>query len=398
MKTSYALALGAVLLVGGGYGGWRVFGGQGKTEQPAQPPSVPVTTAESKVADVPVYLRGIGTVQALNAVEVHPQVGGVLIDVPVREGQDVKQGDTLAVIDPRPYKAALDKAQAQLQQDQAQLENAEADLKRYSSLVRSDFASRQQVDTQQSTVARLQGVIAADNAAIEGAQLNLGFCVLHAPMDGRVGLRRVDPGNLIQANSSGVGILSVVQVRPIAVVFTLPENDLPRVRQASAHGVLPVLADSSDGRDELARGTLLTADNTVNASSGTIQFKATFANTEDRLTPGEFVSTRLLVDTQHGVTVPHEAVQHGQNGLYVFTVKPDKTADRRDVQLSYDDGKVALISKGLDAGEQVIVSGQTRVGAGTHVSPQGQAANAQAQGEQPQNGQFQGEQPRSAQR
>jgi len=397
MKTSYALALGAVLLIGGGYGGWRVFSGQGRQDQPAQPPSVPVTTAESKAADVLVYLRGIGTVQALNAVEVHPQVGGVLVDVPVREGQDVKQGDTLAVIDPRPYKAALDKAQAQLQQDQAQLDNAQADFKRYSSLVRNDFASRQQVDTQQSTVSRFQGVIAADKAAIEDAQLNLGFCVLHAPMDGRVGLRRVDPGNLIQANSSGAGILLVVQVHPISVVFTLPEGDLARVRQARARGELPVLADSSDGRDELARGTLLTADNAVNASSGTIQFKATFPNTEDRLTPGEFVSTRLLVDTMHGVTVPHDAVQHGQQGLYVFTVKPDKTADRRDIQLGYDDGKVALIAKGVEAGEQVIVSGQTRVGPGTHVSPQA-SSDAQAQGGPSQNGQPPGEQPRSAQR
>ena len=401
MKTSYALALGAVLLIGGGYGVWRASG-QGRQDQPAPPPSVPVTVAESKAADVPVYLRGIGTVQALRAVEVHPQVGGVLLDVPVREGQDVKQGDTLAVIDPRPYKAALDKAQAQLQQDQAQLENAQADLKRYSSLVRSDFASRQQVDTQQSTVSRFQGVTAADNAAIEDAQLNLGFCVMHAPMDGRVGLRRVDPGNLIQANSSGPGILLVVQVRPVAVVFTLPEGDLPRVRQASAHGALPVLADSSDGRDELARGTLLTADNAVNAASGTIQFKATFPNAEDRLTPGGFVSTRLLVDTLHGVTVPHDAVQHGQQGLFAFTVKPDQTADRRDIQVGYDDGKVALVAHGIDAGEQVIVSGQTRVGPGTRVSPQG-ASNAQAQGGPSQggpspSGQPSSEQPRSAQR
>lgn len=393
MKTSYALALGAVLLVGGGYGGWRMFAGHGKQEQAASPPSVPVTTAESKVADVPVFLRGIGTVQALNAVEVHPQIGGVLLDVPVREGQEVKQGDTLAVIDPRPFKAALDKAQAQRQQDQAQLENAQADFKRYSSLARSDFASRQQVETQQSSVARLQGVIAADDAAIEDAQLNLGFCVLHASMDGRVGLRRVDPGNLIQANSSGPGILSLVQVHPIAVLFTLPEGDLPRVRQASAQGTLPVLADSSDGRDELARGTLLTADNAVSASSGTIQFKASFANADDRLTPGQFVSTRLLIDTLHGVTIPHEAVQHGQQGLYVFTVKPDKTADRRDIQLAYDDGRVAVIGKGIEQGEQVVVSGQTRVGAGTRVSPQDQTPNAQAQGGQPP-----GEQARSAQR
>ncbi len=396
MKTSYALALGAVLLVGGGYGGWRAFGGHGKPEGAAPPPPVPVTTAESTTADVPVYLRGIGTVQALNAVEVHPQVGGVLIDVPVREGQDVKQGDTLAVIDPRPYKAALDKAQAQRQQDEAQLENAQADLKRYSSLVRNDFASRQQVETQQSTVARLQGVIAADDAAIEDARLNLGFCVMHAPMDGRVGLRRVDPGNLIQANSSGPGILSVVQVHPISVVFTLPEEDLPRVRQASAQGELPVLADSSDGQDELARGTLLTADNTVSTSSGTIQFKATFPNADDRLTPGQFVSTRLRVETLHGVTVPHEAVQHGQQGLYVFTVKPDKTADRRDIQLGYDDGKTVLIAKGIDAGEQVVVSGQTRVGPGTRVSPQGQPGAPAQDGHQ--GGPSSNGQPRSAQR
>ncbi len=377
MKPPYALALAAVLLFAGGYAGWREFGAHRDQGQAPQVPPVPVTVATSAMSDVPVYLRGIGVVQAQNSVEVHPQVGGVLISVPVREGQDVKKGDTLAVIDPRPYKAALDKAQAQLQQDQAQLENAKADFSRYSSLARSDFASRQQVDTQQSSVARFQGVLAADQAAIDDAQLNLGFCVLHASMDGRVGLRRVDPGNLIQANSAGAGILLVVQVRPIAVVFTLPGEDLPRVRDASSHGTLTVLADSSDGRDELARGTLLTADNAVNASSGTIQFKALFPNEDDQLTPGQFVSTRLLVRTAHGVTIPHEAVQHGQSGLYVFTVKPDKTADRRDIQLAYDDGTTAVIGKGVEDGEQVIVSGQTRVGQGTRLSPQEQTRSAQ---------------------
>lgn len=377
MRFPYALALAAVLLAGGGYAAWREFGAPKSQNQAPQTPAVPVTVATSKTADVPVYLRGIGTVQALNSVEVHPQVGGVLISVPVREGQDVKQGDTLAVIDPRPYKAALDKAQAQLQQDQAQLENAKADLTRYSSLARSDFASRQQVDTQQSSVARFQGVIAADKAAIDDAQLNLGFCVLHAPMDGKVGLRRVDPGNLIQANSSGAGILSLVQVRPIALVFTLPEEDVQRVRDASSHGTLTVLADSSDGRNELARGTLLTTDNAVNASSGTIQLKATFPNADDRLTPGQFVSTRLLIRTAHGITIPHEAVQHGQNGLYVFTMKPDNTADRRNIELAYDDGTTAVIGKGVDEGEQVIVSGQTRVGQGAKLSPQEQSRSAQ---------------------
>ncbi len=376
MKFPYALALAAVVLAGGGYTAWREFGAH-KDQGPPPPPAVPVTTATSKMGDVPVYLRGIGTVQAQNSVEVHFQVGGVLLDVSVREGQDVKKGDTLAVIDPRPYKAALDKAQAQLQQDQAQLENAKADLTRYTSLARSDFASRQQVETQQSSVARFQGVIAADQAAIEDATLNLGYCVLHAPMDGRVGLRRVDPGNLIQANSTGAGILSVAQVRPISLVFTLPESDLPRVRDAGAQGPLTVLADSSDGRDELARGTLLTADNAVNAASGTILFKATFPNEDDRLTPGQFVSTRLLISTANGVTVPHEAVQHGQNGLYVFMVKPDKTADRRDIQLAYDDGTTAVIGMGVNEGEQVVVSGQTRIGPGARLNPQEQTRSAQ---------------------
>ncbi len=377
MKFPYALALAAVLLVGGGYAGWREFSAHSNQNQAPPPPPVPVTTAISKTADVPVYLRGIGTVQALNSIEVHPQVGGVLISVPVREGQDVKQGDVLAVIDPRPYQAALDKAQAQMQQDQAQLENGKADLTRYSSLARSDFASRQQVETQQATVARFQGVIAADQAAIDDAQLNLGFCVLHATVDGRVGLRRVDPGNLIQANSSGPGILLVVQVRPIALVFTLPEEDVRRVREANSHGPLSVLIDSSDGRDDPARGTLLTTDNAVNAASGTIQLKATFPNEDDRLTPGEFVSARLLIRTMRGITIPHEAVQHGQNGLYVFTVKPDNTADRRDIQLAYDDGTTAIIAKGIDDGEQVVVSGQTRVGVGTRLAPQEQTRSAQ---------------------
>jgi multidrug efflux system membrane fusion protein len=377
MKLSYGLALAAVLLVGGGYAGWRQFGAHRDPAQAPQIPAVPVTVVTSKTADVPVYLRGIGTVQALNSVEVRPQVGGVLLSVPVREGQEVKQGDTLAVIDPRPYKAALDKAQAQLQQDQAQLENAKADLTRYSSLARSDFASRQQVETQQSSVARFQGVIAADNAAIEDAQLNLGFCVLHASMDGRVGLRRVDPGNLIQANSSGPGIILVVQIRPIALVFTLPEGDVQRVRDASSQGALTVLADSSDGRDELARGTLLTTDNSVNASSGTIQLKATFPNADDKLTPGQFVSTRLLIRTAHGITIPREAVQHSQSGLYVFVVKSDNTADRRDIQLVYDDGATAVIGKGVEDGEQVIVSGQTRIAQGAKLSPQEQTRSAQ---------------------
>lgn len=364
----------AAVLAGGGYAGWRTFGHKDKPPEPS--PSVPITAAEAKRAEVPVYLRGIGTVRALNAVEVHPQVTGVLLDVPVREGDEVKKGTVLAVIDPRPFQAALDKAQAQRQQDQAQLENAQADLKRYSTLAQRDFASRQQVDTQTAGVARYQGVVAADDAEIEQAKINLGYCVLRAPLDGRVGLRRVDPGNLVQANGSGAGLLSLMQVTPISVVFTLPDSELPRVKRAMAKGTVAVLADSSDMKDELARGQLLTPDNAVDTSSGTIAARAEFQNADGALTPGQFVSVRVQVDVAAGVAVPHEAVQHAQGGLFVYTVKPDKTAERRDIEVAYDDGHTTVVGKGVEAGDQVVVSGQTRLGPGTKVATREEAAKA----------------------
>lgn len=365
MRFSYAVLLGAVLAAGG-YAGWRHWGHT--SEAPPPPPPVPVTAAQAVDETVSVYLRGIGTARALNQVEIRPQVGGTLLSVPVREGDRVEKGATLAVIDPRPYQAALDKARAQRVQDAAQLANAQADLQRYAALARSDFASRQQLETQQASVARLQGVLQADDAAIEEAQINLGYCVLHAPMDGRVGLRRVDPGNLVQANSTGVGILSLVQDQPIAVLFTLPDSELPRVREAMARGPVPVFADTSDQGKELARGELLTPDNAVDAQSGTIGLKAQFDNPDRALTPGQFVAVRLQVDTARGTVVPHEAVQHGQQGLFVFLVKPDGTADRRDVELLYDDGGKAVLSKGVAAGDQVVVSGQARVGTGTRLA------------------------------
>ena len=356
----------AVLICAAGYAGWREFGQ--KKPAPPPPPPVPVSAVKAKAVDLPVYLLGIGTVRALNSVEIHPQVGGVLLSVPVREGDEVKKGAVLAVIDPKPFQAALDKAKAQRQQDQAQLDNAQADAKRYTSLAKSDFASRQQVDTQLSTVNRFQGMVAADDAAIEEAEINLGYCVVHAPLDGRVGLRRVDPGNLIQANAAGPGILSVVQDRPIAVVFTLPEKVLPTVHQAMARGPVPVLVDTSDHATQLAAGILLTTDNAVDTASGSIGLKATFANAEGALTPGQFVSVRLQSGTARGIGVPREAIEHGQDGLFVLLVKPDKTAERRVVEVAYDDGKTAVISKGVSADELVVTSGQSRVSAGTHLA------------------------------
>ena len=364
MKPTPLIAT-AVIVVAVGYAGWH-YGGHKQADAAAPaPPPVPVSTGEAKLGDVPVYLRGIGTVQAMNAIEIHPQVGGVLTDMPVKEGQDVKKGDVVAVIDPRPLKAALDRAIAQRVQDVSQLQNAQADQQRYATLASRDFASRQQLDTQVSTVARLQGVVAADEAAIEEANIELGYAVVHAPIDGRVSLRRVDPGNLIQANASGLGIISIQQVHPISVIFTLPEGDLPRVRDAMAKGPLTVLADSSDGQDQLASGKLLTPDNAINPGTGTIQFKARFDNTDDRLTPGQFVAARLQVDIAHGVAVPHDAVQHSQDGLFVFVVGDDKKAVRRNIKVQYDNGKVAVVQGGVSDNERVVTAGQSRIGPGT---------------------------------
>ena len=360
------LATVAVVLAAG-YGAWRLTASHDQ-KPPASTPDVPVAAAAAKTQGIPVYLRGIGTVQALNAVEIHPQVGGVLLQVPVAEGQDVRKGDVVAVIDPRPLKAALDRAQAQRVQDQAQLDNARLDAGRYQTLASKDFASRQQLDTQKSSVARLEGVVAADDASIEEAQINLDYAVVKSPLDGRVSLRRTDPGNLIQANATGPGILSITQIHPISVVFTLPETDLQRVRDAMAKGKLPVLADSSDGQSELARGELLTPDNSINTSTGTMQFKAMFENRDDRLTPGQFVATRLQVDVATGVTVPHEAIQHSQDGLFVYAIKPDKTAERRDIKVLFDDGKQTVVKDGVKDGEQVVTAGQTRIGPGTHLA------------------------------
>ncbi len=366
LKPLPTLATVAILIVGG-VAGWR-YADRSEDKPAPAPPPVPVTAAAATNDEVPVYLRGIGTVQALNAVEVHPQVGGVLVEVPVTEGQDVKRGDVVALIDPRPLKAALDKAVAQRTQDQAQLLNAQADQQRTAALARSDFASRQQLETQQSGVARLQGAVQADEASIEEAAINLQYATVRSPLDGRVGLRRLDPGNLVQANATGPGILSITQVRPISVVFTLPQTDIQRVRQAMANGPLPVFADPSNAGGQSSKGQLQTPDNAINPGTGTLQFKASFDNADDLLTPGEFVTTRLQVDTARGITIPHEAVQHGQDGLFVFAIKPDKTVERRAIKVALDDGAHTVLQDGVKAGEQVVVAGQSRIGPGTRVT------------------------------
>jgi multidrug efflux system membrane fusion protein len=331
-------------------------------------PSVPVQAEAARKQDVPVTLRNIGNVQPYYSVLVRARVDGSLDKFNVEEGQDVKAGDKLAQIDPRPYAAALAMAQAKKAADEAMLANARLDLTRYSNLARSDYASRQQVDTQNASVAQDQANIAGDEAAISTAKLNLEFCTITAPFDGRVGLRLVDPGNLVHATDA-TGIVIVNQIHPIAVTFTLPQDSLDRVQAAMARGAVAVQAYASDDSTMLAEGKLLTFDNAIDATTGTIKLKAEFANQSDRLWPGQFVNVRVRVNTLHdAVTVPSVAIQRGPDGLYVYVVKPDQTVAMQPVTVKQDDGATAAIAKGLDVGTMVVTNGMSRLQQGSHVT------------------------------
>ena len=335
---------------------------------PAIPSAVPVTTARAMRRDFPVYFTGLGAAQALNSVLVRSRVDGTLMQVPVTEGQEVKKGDVIAVIDPRPFQATLDQVMAKKGQDEAQLANAKRDVARTTSLVKQDYASHQLLDTQQSQVEQLTAQLAGDQALIESAQLNLSYCYITSPIDGRVGLRQVDPGNLIHASDS-TGIVTITQIRPIAVTFTLPQADLPKIGAAMAHAKLPVRALAPDGKTPLGRGELLTIDNSIDASTGTIKLKAVFPNAEDQLWPGQFINANLLVSTEQNVlTIPSIAVQHGPSGLFAFIVKPDGTAARQSISISADNGQIAIIEKGIAEGDEVITEGQSRLQDGTRVA------------------------------
>jgi multidrug efflux system membrane fusion protein len=360
--------------------GWLAL--QPAEAQQARPSAaaVPVSVTKAERRDVPVWLRGIGTVQALNTVLVRARVDGTLMQVPVTEGQLVKKGDLLAVIDPRPYQAALDQALAKKAADEAQLSNAKLDLQRYSSLAQQSFASRQQVDTQQMQVAQLAASLKGDDASIETAQLNLSFSYITAPFDGRIGLRQLDPGNIVHASDIG-GIMTITQVHPIAVVFTLPQRELPGIVEAMSKGSLAVAAWSNDHQkqQQLSEGTLLTPDNMIDVATGTVKLKATFANENNRLWPGQFVEARLLLRTEpQVVTVPSQAVQHGMTDLYVYVVKPDSTVQRQTVD-AVDRGAVMVITKGLEVGQKIVLDGQSRLDNGMLITAMTPAASAPPQ-------------------
>ncbi|HZS81289.1 MAG TPA: efflux RND transporter periplasmic adaptor subunit [Stellaceae bacterium] len=367
----------AVLALCAALAGWQIFGGGAPAKAEAPPPSIPVTVGTAEAKDVPVYLRGLGTVQANNTVAVKSRVDGQIQQVFFKEGQEVKAGDRLFQIDPRPYQAALDQAEAAKQKDEAQLAGAQRDLDRYSKLVGQGYQTRQSYDDQKALVQQLQGAIKADEAAIEGAKLNLTYADIRAPISGRTGALLVDPGNLIQA-SQGTSLVTITEVKPIEVSFTLPQDELDAIRQNQAQGSLTVLAYSSDDKTLLSRGELTLIDNQIDTATGTIRLKATFDNADERLWPGEFVNVRLILSVRkNAVTVPAQTALQGPQGYFLYVVKPDDTVERREVEIAATQDGMAVIAKGVAAGEKVVTDGQYRLtpGAKVRIAPAQPAAS-----------------------
>jgi len=354
-----------VLIAGATLWTWRAASPRSAAARP--PPPVPVTVATAARQDVPVFLDALGTVQASNTIAVRSQIDGPLQSVNFTEGQEVHQGDTLAVIDPRPLRAALDQAVAKKGEDQAQLVSAQKDLERSKQLATRGYATPQTVDQQQAKVDQLKALIDADQAAIESAQTQLSYATITAPISGRVGFRQVDPGNIIRANDVNP-ITVLTQIRPAMVVFTLPQKNLVDVREAMLHGTVRVVAFDQDNTRQLAQGELLLIDNQIDQATSTIRLKARFANQDDRLWPGEFVHLRIQVDTrQNAVTIPPVAVQRGPQGFYAWVIGPDNTADQRAIDATPIGNEVAIVTRGLNEGERVVVNGQYRLQPGSRV-------------------------------
>jgi membrane fusion protein, multidrug efflux system len=365
------LLIAAIALAG--YFGWQRFYGADRAAQAVNaqkqgpaPVAVPVKIASVEKADFPVYLTGLGTVQGFNTVLVRTRVDGQINKIDFKEGQFIKEGATLVEIDPRPFQAALDQAKAKKAQDEANLANANLDLQRFTKL--GEFATRQQTDTQRSTVAQLTAQIEADSALITNAQTQLDYATVKAPISGIVGLRQVDVGNIVNA-STQTGIVTIAQVEPIAVIFTAPEDQLPEIRAALVASPPKTIALSTDGKRVLSTGTLSLINNQVDTSSGTIRLKAVFDNKDHALWPGQSVSTRLLIATLKDATVvPDDAVQHGTDGLYAFTVNQENKAEFHKIKVTKSIDGRSVVDEGLSPGEQVITAGQYKVSPGTLVS------------------------------
>ena len=333
---------------------------------------IPVLTAAATIQDVPVYLDGLGTVQAFYTVTMKAMVDGPLLSVNVKEGQDVHKGDVLAQIDPRTYQAALDSAAAKKAQDQAQLANARLDLARYQKLVANNYTSAQQADTAKAQVAQFEALVQQDQAQVDTARAQLSYTTIIAPIDGRTGIRLVDPGNIIHAIDA-TGMVVITQLDPISVLFTLPQQALPSVTQAMTQGAPPVLAFAQDATGGASRlldtGTLTVLDNQVDATTGTIKLKAVFPNTQHQLWPGGFVSVRLRAGTaKNAVVVPPAAIQRGPRGPYVFVIGDDMTAKRQSITVGYEDEQDSIVATGLKGGEKIVIDGASRLSEGSKVT------------------------------
>jgi multidrug efflux system membrane fusion protein len=329
-------------------------------------PAIPVTVAVAQKSNVPVYVRGIGTVQALNTAVIKTRVDGTIVKVSFQEGQDVKEGDRLFQIDPRPFQAVLDQASSNRTQNEAKLKGALLDLERYLKTSAQGYEPIQVRDEQQARVDALKGQIAADEAVMHSARLNLIYADIRAPFDGRTGTRLVDIGNLVQA-AQATSLVSITQIKPIYVNFTVPQDVNEDVRRKQTAGPLVVIAYGGKDR-ELARGTLSVVDNQIETATGTLRLKATFENADERLWPGQFVNVRLQIETRvDAVTVPQRAVMQGSSGYFCFVVRADGTAERRSIEIGAVQDGIAIIDSGVAPGDKVVIDGQFRLSDGARV-------------------------------
>lgn len=331
--------------------------------------AMPVAVANVERKDIPVYLSGLGSVTAFNTVSLRSRVDGQLVQINFREGQQVKQGELLAVVDPRPYEVQLSQAQAQLLKDQAQLRDARLNFERFKGLRDAGAVSQQQVDTQQATVDQLEAATRGDQSQIDNAKLQITYCHITAPVSGRIGLRLVDIGNMVHASDQNP-LLVITQLRPIAVIFTLPEDNLLAVERRLRQGSPEVDVYGRDGQTKLATGKLLTVDNQIDPSTGTGKLKAIFDNKNNELWPNQFVNARLLLETRKNSTViPSAAIQRGPQGTLVYVMKPDKTVEVRPVTVALTQGTQAIVDSGLTPGEMVVTDGQDKLQNGSKVEP-----------------------------
>ncbi len=351
----------------GGAAFWYAQSADAVTKPAAAPPPVPVVDEKVQSSDVPIVLTGIGSVSSYNVVDVHAQVTGTIQQIGFVEGQEVHKGDLIAQLDPRPFQAALQQAEANLARDEAHLTNAQVNLNRNTPLLKQGFASAQQVTDQQSQVSQLTASVFADKAALFNAQTQLSYTKITSPIGGVTGIRRVDIGNIVQPSTT-TPIVTITQIQPISVVFTLPQKDVPEIQAAMAKGSLKTIAYDQDGRTRLDQGQLLLVNNVINQSSGTAELKATFPNAKRRLWPGEFVNVQLVLATRHNaISVSSSAIQQGQNGPFVFVVGPDETVKSRTVNVIETLNGRSIISKGLQAGEMVVAAGQYLLSDGVKV-------------------------------